>query len=52
MINLQGDQQALANRLGLNELCISQFISYGKIKVRCLLLKFIASFIIVSPCKH
>lgn len=34
MTNLQGDQQALANRLGLNELCISQFYSYGKIKVR------------------
>uniref|UniRef100_A0A2S2R232 Helicase POLQ-like n=1 Tax=Sipha flava TaxID=143950 RepID=A0A2S2R232_9HEMI len=34
MTNLKGDQQALANRLGINELCISQFISYGKIKVR------------------
>jgi len=33
MTNLHGDQQALANRLGLNDLCISQFISYGKIKV-------------------
>ncbi|KAF0759569.1 helicase POLQ-like isoform X1 [Aphis craccivora] len=32
MTNLQGDQQALANRLGLNELCISQFYSYGRIK--------------------
>ncbi|XP_015377431.1 PREDICTED: helicase POLQ-like [Diuraphis noxia] len=32
MTNLQGDQQVLANRLGLNELCISQFFSYGKIK--------------------
>ncbi|VVC28997.1 Hypothetical protein CINCED_3A019032 [Cinara cedri] len=32
MTNLQGDQQALANRLGLTELCISQFISYGRIK--------------------
>lgn len=33
MTNLQDDQQALADRLGLNELCISQFISYGRIKV-------------------
>lgn len=37
MTNLQGDQQALANRLGLNELCISQFFSYGKIKVSTIL---------------
>ncbi|XP_050430303.1 helicase POLQ-like isoform X2 [Adelges cooleyi] len=30
--NLYGDQQVLADRLGLNELCIAQFISHGKIR--------------------
>lgn len=39
MTNLQGDQQALADRLGLNELCISQLIRNGKIKVNFFLLK-------------
>lgn len=41
MTNLHGDQQTLANRLGLNELCISQFINYGKIKVRYIIIKYI-----------
>ncbi|XP_050522827.1 helicase POLQ-like isoform X2 [Daktulosphaira vitifoliae] len=30
--SLQNDEQILADRIGLNELCISQFITQGKIK--------------------